>query len=723
MELVAEGLWGLAEEQEKRGEIGKAVKCLEAICQSDVSFLPIIEVKTRLRISCLLLKHSNNVSEAKSHLERSQLLLNSIPSCFDLKCRTFSLLSQCYHLVGAIPPQKNILFKALHLAASSPASHSVNLWSCNFNSQLANALIIEGDYQSAITALESGYVSAAQLCYPELQMFFATSVLHVHLMQWYDDNLVQIALRRCDELWELLGPDKREQCLGLFFYYELLHIFYQLRICDYKNATQHVDKLDVAMKADSHRMREIQGLTNELDALNQSLSRPDLPNRERSLLSAKHAQIQNHLSKISRVMSSSCEQSLEPAYFGNVRRAWQDKLVLAPPPLDGEWLPKSAVYALVDLMVVIFGRPRGLFKECAKRIQSGMQTIQGELLKLGITDGVREVDLQHSAIWMAGVYLMLLMQFLENKVAVELTRSEFLEAQEALVQMRDWFVRFPTILQACENIIQMLRGQYAHSVGCYSEAAFHYIEAAKLTESKSMQAMCQIYAAVSYFCIGDAESSSQALDLIGPVYRMKDSFVGVREHASVLFAYGLLLMRQDDYEEARARLAKGLQIAHNSMGNLQLISQYLTILGHLALALHDTVQAREILRSSLTLAKKLYDIPTQIWVLSVLTTLYQGLGEIGNEMENEDYRKKRSDELQKKLADAHSSIHHIELIEKARFDIQQFHELNIKRAMANQPMRVNLDIPESIGISAPLPASQSSRLLDLDNRRRGKRKV
>ena len=41
-----------------------------------------------------------------------------------------------------------------------------------------------------------------------------------------------------------------------------------------------------------------------------------------------------------------------------------------------------------------------------------------------------EVNLQHSAIWMAGVYLMLLMQFLENKVAMELTRSEFVEAQE-----------------------------------------------------------------------------------------------------------------------------------------------------------------------------------------------------------------------------------------------------------------------------------------------------
>ncbi|KAG5042903.1 hypothetical protein JHK85_007181 [Glycine max] len=39
MEAVAEGLWGLAEYHGKRGEIGKAVKCLEAICQSDVYVL------------------------------------------------------------------------------------------------------------------------------------------------------------------------------------------------------------------------------------------------------------------------------------------------------------------------------------------------------------------------------------------------------------------------------------------------------------------------------------------------------------------------------------------------------------------------------------------------------------------------------------------------------------------------------------------------------------
>uniref|UniRef100_A0A0A0L1H4 MalT-like TPR region domain-containing protein n=1 Tax=Cucumis sativus TaxID=3659 RepID=A0A0A0L1H4_CUCSA len=167
------------------------------------------------------------------------------------------------------------------------------------------------------------------------------------------------------------------------------------------------------------------------------------------------------------------------------------------------------------------------------------------------------------------------------------------------------------------------------------------------------------------------------------------------------------------------RLAKGLQLTHNHLGNLQLVAQYLTILGSLALALHDTVQAREILRSSLTLAKKLYDIPTQIWVLSVLTTLYQELGEKGNEMENAEYQCKKADDLQRRLVDAHSSIHHIELIDKVRLEIQQLKGVDIKRA-GSISLGVDLDIPGSIGVSV---STSSLKLMDIDSGRRGKRKI
>ncbi|KAH6814459.1 Tetratricopeptide repeat superfamily protein [Perilla frutescens var. frutescens] len=721
MEAVAEGLWALAEQHEQRLEIREAVKCLEAICQSPVSFLPIVEIKTRLRVAALLLKHSHNVNHAKSHLERSQLLLKSIPSCFELKCRAYSLLSQCYHLVGAIPSQKQMLNKGLELASVSGEGFAGKLWSCNFNSQLANALIIEGDYLGSVLALQQGLTIAVEMYYLELQMFFATSILHVRVMQWDSTNLVEESVNQCNLIWESLEPEKKQHCLGLLFYHELLQLFYLLRICDYKTAAERIDKLDAAMKSDLQRMQHIRDLTNELDALNQTLSRTDLNYKDRSALAEKQTKLDEQI-KNYKGETSTGKTPLEPAYFGNVKRAWAEKLELAPPPIDGEWLPKSAVYALVDLMVVVFNRPKGVFKECQKRIESGLQIIQEELVQLGVTEGITEVELQHSAIWMAGVYLMLLMQFLENKVAIDLTRSEFVEAQEALVQMKNWFVRFPTILQACESTVEMLRGQYAHSVGYYGEAAFHFLEASKLTQSKSLQAMSHIYAAVSFICIGDAESSSKAVDLIGPVLGVIDSFVGVREKTTALYTYGFLLMRQQNLQEARIRLASGLQTTHTYLGNLQLVSQYLTVLGNLALSLHDTGQAREILRSALTLARKLNDIPTQNWVLSNMTALYQQTGERGSEMENVAYQRRKAEDLQQRLTAARSTVHHNQLIAKVKLQVHQLNEHDMKRAIAGPSKTIDLDIPESVGLLAPQPMPSSARLMDVDIRRLGKRR-
>lgn len=172
---------------------------------------------------------------------------------------------------------------------------------------------------------------------------------------------------------------KRQQCLGLLFYNELLHVFYLLRICDYKNAGQHVDKLDAAMKSDLQRRQQINELSKELDAVNESLSRSDLNYRDRSALSAKRAYLEEQLSNL----TGNDKEFSEPIYFGSARRTWEDKLGLAPPPVDGEWLPKGAIYALIDLTVAIFNRPKGLFKECLKRIQSGLQTVQGWFYEIG----------------------------------------------------------------------------------------------------------------------------------------------------------------------------------------------------------------------------------------------------------------------------------------------------------------------------------------------------
>lgn len=629
MEAVAEGLWELAEQFEEGGCIAQAVKCLEALCQSHVSFLPILEVKTRLRIATLLLNHTDNVTHAKSHLERAQLLLKQIPSCFELKCRAFSLLSRCYHLVGTIPPQKQTLKKGLELATGAGEGESAMLWACNFHLQLANALTTEGDFPSAIRALESGLSLASKVRRHELQMVFSTSILHVHLMQWEDAASVRQAVAKCDEVWNVLSAEERNACVGLHMYNELLHAFYALRVCDYKQASSHVETLDAAVKVG------LQSVTSHSSPVDVA------PSKEHQV--------------------ESCAQN-ESGPINHSNAFLKTTLELGPAPLGGEWLPKGAVIILIDLMAVMCTRPKGMFEDCRKRLLFGVNRAQNELQKLGVTTDATEVDLQHWAIWVSGVYLILLLQLIENKICIDLTETEFSEAQKSLMQLLDWFNRFPTILQGCETTIHMLLGHYAHSVGCFSDAALHFQESARLIESKGMQAMCHIYAAISYICIGDAESSSLALDLIGPIYREVDSYVGVREKTGVWFASGLLQMKQHNLQEARIRLANGLKLTHKQLGNHQLVSQFLTVLGSLALALHDTGQALDILKSSLTLAKTLHDIPTQIGVLSELTALYKALGDSSKELENFEYEAKKSEELKNRIKAAQVSEHHQSLL-------------------------------------------------------------
>lgn len=49
------------------------------------------------------------------------------------------------------------------------------------------------------------------------QMFFATSILHVHLMQWDDDKVVEQAVHKCNEIWESIESSKVSTDITLYF--------------------------------------------------------------------------------------------------------------------------------------------------------------------------------------------------------------------------------------------------------------------------------------------------------------------------------------------------------------------------------------------------------------------------------------------------------------------------------------------------------------------------
>ena len=68
---VGDALLLLAGQFHSEGSVMSAIRCLEAIAQAPDPLYPLTESKARRQLAALLLAHSNNVLEAKVHLEKT----------------------------------------------------------------------------------------------------------------------------------------------------------------------------------------------------------------------------------------------------------------------------------------------------------------------------------------------------------------------------------------------------------------------------------------------------------------------------------------------------------------------------------------------------------------------------------------------------------------------------------------------------------------------------
>jgi MAternally-affected-uncoordination protein len=225
----ADGLHALAEEAEPRRNFSIAASCLELALSPAhaASLLPLAEARARLRLAGLLLAPFMGLANAKAHLERALLVLNPLPSAPPrLKLLAHSLLANVYGLLGSVPSQKHVLRRGLGLLASAsasgllPASPSL-LWTSNFQAQLASAFAAEGDAASALSTLSEGAAAATQLDSPQLDLFFAATILHVHLLCWEDSTTVAAAVARVSNLWEALTDEKVNSVFSILIPFQL----------------------------------------------------------------------------------------------------------------------------------------------------------------------------------------------------------------------------------------------------------------------------------------------------------------------------------------------------------------------------------------------------------------------------------------------------------------------------------------------------------------------
>ena len=96
-----EALQSLAEEFAAAGAPLQSLKCLEAALNGELSPPPLVEVRARLRLATLLLRHADAAGAAKAQLERAQVVVQPLRSCDELKCAVVAALAQAYALHGA----------------------------------------------------------------------------------------------------------------------------------------------------------------------------------------------------------------------------------------------------------------------------------------------------------------------------------------------------------------------------------------------------------------------------------------------------------------------------------------------------------------------------------------------------------------------------------------------------------------------------------------------
>eukprot|EP00026_Physarum_polycephalum_P003667 Phypoly_transcript_03680.p1 GENE.Phypoly_transcript_03680~~Phypoly_transcript_03680.p1 ORF type:complete len:673 (+),score=78.96 Phypoly_transcript_03680:66-2021(+) len=178
-------LWDIAEEAFSSNQILAGLRCLEAIVQGKARaahkgsrVLPMQEALTHLRIAEILLEHTYNIEEAKSHLERTVMLLQNVHNAGEYWFKANAHLAYIHEQAKDTSLVKNILKQALDGAISSPE------WRYYFLLRLADVYSHENNINDARTFLETGLKLAEVNGSKKYQNLFYLALFQISLLTW-----------------------------------------------------------------------------------------------------------------------------------------------------------------------------------------------------------------------------------------------------------------------------------------------------------------------------------------------------------------------------------------------------------------------------------------------------------------------------------------------------------------------------------------------------------
>ncbi|XP_013193532.1 MAU2 chromatid cohesion factor homolog [Amyelois transitella] len=203
-------------------DIKSCIQCLQAV----FNFKPPqrVEARTHLQLGNILLTHTKNIDLARTHLEQSWCLSQTINGFDDVKFEAASVLAELFEQQGQPTHSKPILRKAIELS-----QHSV-YWHCRLIFQLAQIHATEKEYEVASSLLAVGvdYAQISNAAYTRV-LFLLSRVMLLLI-----DKKIQEVLPLLNQAGHLVdswtGSPHQKEYLKVFFLV--------LQVCHYLMAGQ-----------------------------------------------------------------------------------------------------------------------------------------------------------------------------------------------------------------------------------------------------------------------------------------------------------------------------------------------------------------------------------------------------------------------------------------------------------------------------------------------------
>ena len=206
-----------------------AVKCLGAIFRLNPRPPALIEVRTHLQLGALLHRETQNVDLAKQHLEQAWYQSQTMPQLEDVKYEAGCCLAEIYADAGQIVQAKQVLQKAIE------SSQRLPYWHCRLLFQLANLLVTEKDYNSAVQILDAGvgfsYMAGAY--YTRMLFLLSKAMLFLLERRFADANPILQQTGPLIETWVQQSSGHQKENVAKHQKEYLQIFFLVLQVCYY----------------------------------------------------------------------------------------------------------------------------------------------------------------------------------------------------------------------------------------------------------------------------------------------------------------------------------------------------------------------------------------------------------------------------------------------------------------------------------------------------------